>query len=323
VRVEQAQEITFLSAIDDLFKKDAIEGALTLRGQTIPVLSAARLLLQSEAQVQAGEDTRILVLNSDNLQYGLIVDEVKEIVSVADDTILPLPAGGHPAVGGIVQCEDADDIMLVSVEALIQRQQEELQSMARLKNEAEQGHHETRVHETRHLITADCYLVFSLEKKYAIELNDVQEIIEAKELMTLPAASGLEQKVLNLRGTVIPVVNLGNFFNEPTPHGDDKLIIGRKQGRMVALQVNHIETIYKQVQYQNTPSLNPRYQHCADILDRLIEFVGDSGIREHVLVINIEKMMQNHLGMPFPNTQPPSRLPADMLPVDTTNPDPA
>jgi purine-binding chemotaxis protein CheW len=332
VRVEQTQEITFLSDIDDMFQKGVIEGALTLRGHTIPILSAARLLQQSDALGQADEDTRILVLTSNDLQYGLIVDEVKEIVSVADDTILPLPAGGHPAVGGIIQCEEAADIMLISVDDLIQTQHDELQSMARLKTSAEQGHIETQLSETHHLITADCYLVFSLGKKYAIELNDVQEIIEAKELMTLPAASGLEQKVLNLRGTVIPVVNLGNYFNESTPHDDDKLIIGRKQGHMVALQVNHIETIYKQVQYQNTPSLNPRYQHCADILDRLIEFMGDSGIREHVLVINIEKLMQNHLGMPSqttlspnmlsPSMQPASRLPADMLPVEATNPDP-
>lgn len=321
VRVEQAQEITFLTDIDDMFRKEAIEGALSLRGKTIPVLSSARLLLQSDTPLQADEDTRILVLTSDELQYGLIVDEVKEIVSVADDAILPLPSGGHPAVAGIVQCDEADDIMLISVDALIETQQDELQSMSRLETNGDSGRLETHQSDTHHLITADCYLIFSLEKNYAIELNDVQEIIEAKDLMTLPGASGLEQKVLNLRGTVIPVVDLGGFFNEATTQGDEKLIIGRKEGRMVALQVNHIETIYKQVQYQNTPSLNPRYQHCADMLDRLIEFVGDSGIREHVLVINIEKLMRDHLGMLSPEPQSASRSAATALPVDPTNPD--
>lgn len=321
VRVEQAQEITFLTDIDDMFQKDAIEGALTLRGNTIPVLSSARLLLQSDAPLQADDDTRILILTSDELQYGLIVDEVKEIVSVADDAILPLPSGGNPAVAGIVQCDDADDIMLVSVDALIETQHDELQSMSRLDTAEDVDRLETRLSDTHHLITADCYLIFSLEKKYAIELNDVQEIIEAKDLMTLPGASGLEQKVLNLRGTVIPVVNLGGFFNEATPHGDEKLIIGRKEGRMVALQVHHIETIYKQVQYQNTPSLNPRYQHCADMLDRLIEFVGDSGLREHVLVINIEKLMRDHLGMLSPESRHASKPAAAAPPADEINPD--
>jgi purine-binding chemotaxis protein CheW len=64
VQVEETQEITFLSEIDDMFQRDAIEGALNLRGSTIPVLNAARLLRQSEASVQASEDTRILVLTS-------------------------------------------------------------------------------------------------------------------------------------------------------------------------------------------------------------------------------------------------------------------
>ncbi|MEJ2641648.1 MAG: chemotaxis protein CheW [Desulfosarcinaceae bacterium] len=103
--------------------------------------------------------------------------------------------------------------------------------------------------------------------------------------------------MLNLRGTVIPVVNLGGYFEESGPDGDQKLIIGRKADRIVALQVSRIVTIYKQVKFQETPSLNPRYRHCADMLDRLIEYVGDAGIKEHVLVINIEKLMQNHLGM--------------------------
>jgi purine-binding chemotaxis protein CheW len=316
VRVEQAQEITFLSAIDDMFQKDAIEGALTLRGATIPVLSAARLLQQNEVAIQAGEDTRILVLTSADLQYGLIIDAVEEIISIDDEALLPLPADGHPAVEGIVQSEGNDDIMVVNVEALIQVQHEDLLSMARLKESEAQARIETGVHGTRHLITADCYLIFALEKHYAIELNDVQEIIEAKDLMYLPNASELAQKVLNLRGTVIPVINLSAYFNEGNDGVDHKLIIGRKAGRMVALLVSRIVTIYKQVKYQRTPSLHPRYQHCADILDRLIEFVGDTGIKEHVLVLNIEKMMRDHLGMLPDETLPDEMQAHEAIPAD-------
>lgn len=313
VRVEQAQEITFLSDIDDMFQKEAIEGALNLRGSTIPVLSAARLLQQNEAAVQAGEDARILVLTSEMLQYGMIVDAVIEIISIADDTILPLPAEGHVSVEGIIQCDGVDDIMLVNVEALIQSQHEDLKSMARLRETDPHLRLDTQANGTRHLITADCYLIFSLEKHYAIELNDVQEIIETKDLMTLPGVSEFTQKVLNLRGTVIPVVNMAAFFNERTAGVDHKLIIGRKAGRMVALQVEQIVTIYKQVKYQRTPSLHPRYQHCADTLDRLIEFVGDSGLKEHVLVINIEKMMRNHLGMLPAEAPVDDELPAELM----------
>jgi purine-binding chemotaxis protein CheW len=303
VRVEQAQEITFLSEIDDMFQNDAIEGALNLRGSTIPVLNAARLLLRGDHLVKADEDTRILVLTSQNIRYGLIVDAVREILSVADDAILPLPAGGHPAVEGIVQRNATNDIMLVNVEALIQTQQEELESMAHLRNTTSVDQLEDRLNQTRHLITADCYLIFSLEKHYAIELNDIQEIIDAKDLMALPDTGALArhglpgQKVLNLRGAVIPVINLGDYFEESCEDIDPKLIIGRKADHIVALQVSRIVTIYKQVKYQETPSLNPRYRHCADMLDRLIEFINDSGIKEHVLVINIEKLMKNHLGM--------------------------
>ncbi|MDJ0783427.1 MAG: chemotaxis protein CheW [Desulfosarcinaceae bacterium] len=312
VRVEQAQEITFLSEIDDMFQNDVIEGALNLRGSTIPVLNAARLLRQSAATIPVEETARILVLTSKHLRYGLVVDTVREIVSIADDTILPLPSGGHPAVEGVAQGEGAEDILLVNVEAMIQTQEEELHSMARLRDSTTAELTQTRRHETRHLITADCYLVFSIGKNYAIELNDVQEIIEAKDLMILPHTDSPGRQVLNLRGTVIPVVDLGQLFDEPGDAVDQKLIIGRKAGQMVALQVDRIVTIYKQVKFQQTPSLNPRYRHCADMLDRLIEYTGDAGVKEHVLVVNIETLMRHHLGQ-----QMIGEIPMNDLHLDT------
>jgi purine-binding chemotaxis protein CheW len=58
VPVEQVQEITFLAEIDDVFKNESVEGALRLRGQAIPVLSAARLLQGDAGNPVLGDNTR-------------------------------------------------------------------------------------------------------------------------------------------------------------------------------------------------------------------------------------------------------------------------
>jgi purine-binding chemotaxis protein CheW len=63
------------------------------------------------------------------------------------------------------------------------------------------------------------------------------------------------------------------------------------------LEVDRILTIFKQERYRPTPSLNLQLSPRKDTLDRLIEFVGDAGIKEHVLVINVQAMMDNHLDM--------------------------
>jgi len=299
VPVEKVQEITFLSKIDDAFKNDSIEGAVQLRGHAIPVINAARLFRADQEGLSTSENTRVLILNAQGLQYGLIVDDVREIISIPDTAIMPLPRTGNGTVSGIYEREAGGNIMLIRFERLIDSQQHELRSVARLKSD----HADTGVHDkftqARHLITANCYLVFSIGRNFAIELADVQEIIEPHALMDLPGTSGFDGRVLNLRGQIVPVINLAGFYGlqEADQAQDKKLIIARNQRRTIALAVDRILTIFKQEQYQQTPSLNPQLSGKKDTLDRLIEFIGDTGVKEHVLVINVQAMMDNHLDM--------------------------
>lgn len=299
VPVSQVQEITFLSKIDDIFKNDFIEGAVQLRGQSIPVLHAARLLQNKSDWLEADEDTRVLVLSTDTFQYGLIVDNVREILSIPDQAIMPLPRDGNDAVSGIYQQSDGKNIMLLQVHKLIETKQRELSGVALLKSASREEQIDPDPSHSRHLITSDSYLVFSVGRNFAIKLKDVQEIIESKDIMELPAATGFDRRLLNLRGVIVPVINLRAFYNFPEDNTipDGKLIITRSRSRILALEVDRILTIYKQVQYRDTPSLHPQLSDKKDTLNRLIEFTKKSGANEHVLVVNIEAMMDNHLGM--------------------------
>lgn len=304
VPVEQVQEITFPSQIDDVFQNDVIEGALQLRKHTIPVLNATRLLQSQPGKHGSGEDTRVLVLDAESFQYGLIVDCVREILSIPDEVIMPLPRQGNHAVSGIYQRSNGRNIMLIQVDVLIEDHRKELRSMARLRSPKEEERQNSDYSQTRHLITADCYLIFSIGRNFAIELNDVQEIIEPKDLLEIPAETGFDSRVLNLRGTVVPVINLRAFYGyeEDDSSQEKRLIIARKKERVIAIEVDRILTIYKQVQFQTTPSLNPQLASRQDTLDRLIEYVSEAGISEHVLVVNIGAMMDNHLNM-IPSNQ--------------------
>lgn len=57
------------------------------------------------------------------------------------------------------------------------------------------------------------YVIFELANlKYAIEIDYVSEITEEKEITPLPLASETVEGVVNLRGKVIPIINLGKVF---------------------------------------------------------------------------------------------------------------
>lgn len=301
VPVQCSQEITFLHEIDDMFKSGNVEGALKLRGNTIPVLNSRSLLSSAQpGQSFDDEKSRVLVLNNEECSFGMMVEEVKEIMTIADDKILSVTAANGNTIKGVYQREEGINIMLLHMENLISNQVDEIESLARINKDNGEDTAEGRmvVAKNHHVITENCYLIFSIDMNLAIELKDVREIIECTSIMNIPGVKGYNSSVINLRGEIVPVVNIRKFYGYPDANsskGPVKLIICKAHSRAVALEVDKIVTIYKQEQFHTTPSLNPRLAEKKDTLDRLIEFAGGAGIKEHVLVVNIHNIIRNYL----------------------------
>lgn len=293
---------SFSSSLEDIFKHGDIDGTLILRGRTIPLLRARRILtgIDPASDDCWGEKSRILVLSSDECSIGIVVEEVSMIETIPEDEIMPLSSCKNSAVSGIYQKAEGHNIMLLNMENLVCNRMDELKAMGRLSCEVEKkdmgsGSSGAASH---HLLTENCYLLFSVGQNMAVQLKDVQEIIERKGVMGMPGVSGFARGVINLRGAVVPVVNLREFFGYrkgKSRSGDQKLIICKTESRKVAFEVDNIVTIYKQEQYQNTSSLKPDLAKKEDTLDRLIVFDGGVGKKEHVLVVNVHNLIRNHL----------------------------
>ncbi len=297
VPVEFSQEITFFSEIDDLFKSGHIEGAIQLRGHTVPVMNARYLLADDQQAMSYKEPNRVLVLANDSCSFGMMVDEIKEIVTVSDNAILPVPSGGSENLLGIFPQDNNTNILLLDMPNLVCNQIEEIKSLSRInQDQKEESPDKSAQSRSHHLITENCYLIFAIHKHFAVELKDIQEIIESDQIMKIPKAKGYSTAVINLRGEIVPVINGRSFYGfEENSTISSKLIICKGQSRIIALEVDHIVTIYKQEQYHSTPSLKPQLAEKKDTLDRLIEYESDEGLKEHVLVVNIDNMVQNHL----------------------------
>ena len=321
VPVECTQEITFFDAtehlykddvemihpplsgaLEDIFKHGDIDGTLTLRGRTIPILKANRIFSSHSIADDSGVDekTRILVLAHGGCSLGIVVDEVTMIETIAEDKILPLRVGQNSSVVGIYQKEQGENIMLLDMAKLVCNRMEELQAMGRLACDAavDDAGRGAAQSGSQHILTENCYLIFNIGRHMAVQLKDVQEIIEKNGVMALPGGSGFSKNIINLRGVVVPVVNLREFYgynqgkvNVP----DQKLIICHFESDIVALEVDSIVTICKQEQSQKTTSINPDLAKREDTLDRLIIFDGGVGKKEHVFVVNIHNLVRNHL----------------------------
>lgn len=297
VPVNLSREITFCTEIDEMFQSGVTAGALELRGATIPILNTNALLTgDSSAKYEIKEDTRILILASDNCVIGLIVDEIKEILSVPDKKILPFTSGNNDSVLGIYPRTEEENTILLDIKNLICEELEDIKSMSRF-DKKEDDDQQQQNSSSHHLITENCYLIFSIGKNFAIEIKDVHEIIENHRMMKVPKTNGYSRGVINLRGEVVPIVDLRSFYGYPTyqERSSTKLIVCRSGGHTIALEVDEIVNIYKQEKFHATPSLGQQLSDKKDTLNRLIEYINANSIKEHVLVVNARSIIQNYM----------------------------
>ena len=86
-------------------------------------------------------------------------------------------------------------------------------------------------------------IVFELnEHRYALPLTDVREVLAIPTIVPLPKAPSIVEGVVNIRGVVVPVMDIRTRFRLPTrpPHPADHLLVARAGARLVALRVDRV-----------------------------------------------------------------------------------
>ncbi|MEJ5186784.1 MAG: chemotaxis protein CheW [Candidatus Geothermincolales bacterium] len=119
--VSQVREIIRMEEITRMPKSPPfVEGIINLRGQIIAVMDLAkRLNLPSTERTDA---QRIVVVETEDLKVGMIVDSVSEVMSITEDEIEPPPTlvsdPSTPFILGVVK-RDRRLIILLDLSKLL------------------------------------------------------------------------------------------------------------------------------------------------------------------------------------------------------------
>ena len=133
----QIQEIDRLSKITQTPKAPKfVEGVTNLRGEVIPVLST-RTLFALDAKV-SDDRTRVIIVDLGGAKTGLVVDSVKEVLSISSRNIAPPPAsisqgGEGQFISGIGKVDEGKRmIVLLDVARVLTRgEQNEVVALGR------------------------------------------------------------------------------------------------------------------------------------------------------------------------------------------------
>ncbi len=120
-------------------------------------------------------------------------------------------------------------------------------------------------------------IIIISQEEFGISLDRVIEVLKAQKITPLPEVSGLISGVINLRGIVIPIMDLRKRLNVKSAHGRERIIIVKIHGEKIGLLVDAVKevlTIEKEqiaVPLSAFKGLNPEYLNgIGKIGDRLI-----------------------------------------------------
>ncbi|MDI1472379.1 MAG: chemotaxis protein CheW [Thermodesulfovibrio sp.] len=242
--------------------EQSIIGIMNLRDKILPLASLRRLFGFPEEQLT--EQNRIVVLSMGNLSVGIVVDSVKEVLRVSESIIEPVPSiilkdEKDFEIAEICRLNEGKRLVsIISVSNLFKHKdiKEALNSL-----ETEKGVEEKKENEEI-LEDEEQFVVFKLdEQEYAVPIESVQEIVRIPEGLThVPKTPDFVEGVINLRGNVLPVIDLRKRFDIGKKQMDEHqrimvFVIDNVSVGFIVDSVNEVLKIPKSV-IQKSPELS-------------------------------------------------------------------
>jgi len=192
----------------------AVLGVVTLRGRLLPVVSLRTLIGLPHHDVGAGVRGKVVVVALGAARIGLVADRTREILRIAPDVIEPAPAlltrgEGDAEITAICRLDKGRRLVAVLSPDRLFRSDVVRRVLA--DHDADGIAAETG----QSTMTEEQFVVFRLGgQDYGLPIAAVEEIARRPDHMTrLPKAPKFIDGVINLRGTVVPVIDLRHRFD--------------------------------------------------------------------------------------------------------------
>lgn len=207
-------------------------------------ISMRRLFGLPEAETPGGRIVVAYLGEGKKIAAGLVVDSVAEVLRVPERLLEPVP--------GIVRsageefsavCRLSDERMLFVLDAskLLQDMSFLIESGQENKQEASAGSRRV-LEEERQLVT------FVLgEEEFALPIESVREIIRAGRITAVPRTPDFVKGILNLRGSIVPVIDLRCKFGYLGRAVDEqvRILICEGGNSVVGLMVDGVKEVAK------------------------------------------------------------------------------
>jgi purine-binding chemotaxis protein CheW len=220
IAIEDVQEIVQVpeAVIHVPHSESHVLGVMTLRSRLLPLVNLRSMFALDHRELD--EKSRIVVLTLNGVSVGVVVDAVSEVLRVSRADVDQLPAllareGNLAEITSICKLDNGKRMVSIMTARNLfghAAMQAALQSVQRegalSETELETGPPGAEEDET--LDDDEQVVVFRLNKEeFGVPIASVQEIVRVpEELIRVPKSPSFVEGVINLRGTVLPVIDL-------------------------------------------------------------------------------------------------------------------
>ncbi len=199
------------------------------------------------------EDQRVMVVESESMSVGYLVDMVNEVVRIPLSIIDSTPEmakSERRELRGIAKLKNGERlIMIIDETALVTQNDSALLSQVTSEASKSIASKETGSRSlAQQALDEEQLVTFSIgNEEYGIPVMQVQEINRLTDITSVPRSPEFIDGVTNLRGSVIPVINIRSFFGMPKKDRDDRtrVIIVDLGGVKTGLCVDQVNEVLR------------------------------------------------------------------------------
>lgn len=290
VGISEVQEIIRVPKITKVPKAPSfVEGVINLREKILPIISLRKKFGLED--IEKTDSLRVIVVNINGLSTGMIVDSMSEVLRLSKDSIEPPPpilAGlDVDHLQGIGKLEEGKRLLLLLNlnNFLTTLERRELSQLSRTK--------ETNIDKDkkrRGKVTEEEQLVsFKTEnEEFGVNVEEVQEIIRLPEITRVPQAPFFVEGVINLRGDILPVIDLRKRFDlEATKKTNaTRIVVVNVDGKTTGIIVDSVSEVLRLPQ----DSIEPPPPIIAGIEAKYLRGIGKlDGGKRLIILLNLKK----------------------------------
>jgi purine-binding chemotaxis protein CheW len=229
ITIEDVQEIVQVpdNIVHVPHSESHVLGVMTLRNRLLPLVSLRRMFaLPPQA---AGEPGRIVVVSLGAASVGIVMDSVNEVLRVAKANVDAMPGlfardGDLADISQICRLDSGKRLVSIISASNLFRHSAIKEALTTVDISHADQELEVTTDEDDSDDDHEQVVVFRLDREeFGVPIDSVQEIVRVPEQLThVPKASPFVEGVINLRGAVLPVIDLRRRLGLQTIERSDR-----------------------------------------------------------------------------------------------------